>query len=39
MSWADGMVGACPAFDNYDDALKYSDNNPSIIHEAEEVLK
>ena len=31
LSWAGGMCGAMPVFDNYDDALKYADGDESRI--------
>ncbi len=30
LSWADGMIGACPVFDNLEDATKYA-NGTRII--------
>jgi hypothetical protein len=34
LSWSDGMVGAAPVFENYDDALRYSNDRPELIIEA-----
>lgn len=39
LSFTPGMVGAMPVFDNYDDALEYSDNRPELVIEAREVEK
>lgn len=33
VSWADGMVGACPVFDNLEDATKYANGNRIIAVE------
>ena len=31
LSWADGMVGVLPVFTNYEDAVKYCDEDCPII--------
>ena len=31
LSWADGMIGALPVFTNYEDAVKYCDEDCPII--------
>jgi hypothetical protein len=33
ISWADGMVGALPVFDDYDDALAYVNGDEHLIIE------
>jgi len=30
LSWADGMIGVCPAFDSYEDAEKYTADMPDV---------
>lgn len=34
LNWSDGMIGAMPVFEKYNDALRYSRNRPELILEA-----
>lgn len=37
LKWFNGMIGAIPVFENKEDALKYANNDESLVFEIVEV--